>query len=137
MQEIVGSRRIDQLRELLIRNFDDKKSLQSAEFIQIYDTKSQHTWLVVSEEYLYCLIDRIKEDNPRVLWQMSKHELIKNEKLAVELVTVEQSDAGNLDVKIDGKSARKFSTSLFTADEMKEEIVKRISSKMCSEPVLL
>lgn len=50
-------------------------NLADAHLLKIFDTSKQHTWLVVSSEHLYCVLDDVRKDNPRVQWAISKAEL--------------------------------------------------------------
>lgn len=56
------------------RRFSDD-NLRNARSLKIFDTSRQRTWLVASSKRLYCVLDDVRKDNPRIQWAIPKAEL--------------------------------------------------------------
>lgn len=58
------------------KNFDESsEKIETAKSLLIFQTTKQHTWLVSSNERLYCILDDARKPKPRIQWSLSKKTL--------------------------------------------------------------
>jgi hypothetical protein len=77
--------------------------------------------MVTSQKSFCCVLDIRREESPKVLWRMLKDDIIKEGKLDIKLEAEEISEEIGI-VKIGDKRIRKFSVSLFSAEELLDSI---------------
>lgn len=66
---------IEKIKSSELGNSD---SLQNVNYLIIFETTSQKTWLICSKQNLFCVLDEIDSDTLIVRWKMTKHELLDN-----------------------------------------------------------
>jgi hypothetical protein len=116
-----------ELQQLLEKNCQE--SFEPADFLLIYDTNSQHTWLATSDQSLCCVIDLRREPDPKLVWQMPLCRFQKNGEMAIRIAAVEADDDTGY-VRIEDQRRRKFSTSLFSAAELEEQIKQLLVKRL-------
>ena len=110
---------------------DDRSSgdsLADVRSLKIFDTSKQHTWLVASSERLYCVLDDVSKDEPRVQWAISKTELRdKNGDLQVRATSRSRyKSTGLLDIAHHRNWL--FSKSLFSPSSLKEAVKELVEN---------
>ena len=76
------------------RNYDGD-DLAAAHLLLLFSTSRQHTWLIGTNKRLYCILDDVRKDQPKVQWSLGKDEL--------------KDSAGNLTAEISSADRRKNS----------------------------
>lgn len=69
---------------------DPAESLSPDDGLLIFDTKLQKTWLLASNRQLYCVLDDVRKEKPRVQWAMPREELVSANEVSVHLLAREQ-----------------------------------------------
>lgn len=54
----------------------DIESPEQAKCLLIFETSKQHTWLVSTNERLYCILDDVRKPEPHINWSVQKKTLI-------------------------------------------------------------
>lgn len=80
------------------KNFDpNSEDPINSKILLLFKTSKQHTWLVATQERLYCILDDInKNDAPHINWSMSKDQLKANQEILIEITPQENSQKTGL-----------------------------------------
>lgn len=106
------------------------EGIDNANAILIFDTSKQKTWLVATNERLYCILDDIRESEPHINWSMSKQKLISNNSLKISISAKEKSkDTGLVDIGETHKGWL-YSKKLFPLTSIEDTIKRFILSQM-------
>ena len=120
---------IDSIRNS--KNFTDKnEDTQKADALIIFMTSRQHTWLVCTEERLYCILDDLKNKRPHINWSLPKSELVHDSKLIIKINSRNKTaDTGLVDI---GENHRGwlYSKKLFLSQPIETMIRKLISRQI-------
>lgn len=90
--------------------------LNSFNHLIIFETNNQKTWLICSEQNLYCVLDEIDSDTLNVRWKMTKDELLdsqNNLKIDLNIQFDYKDKVANVDFGSNHKSW-KMTKKLFT-----------------------
>jgi hypothetical protein len=88
---------------------------------KIFDTRTQHTWLVATSAALYCVFHNRQQPHARKLWRIVRSDLEIYGKIALQISEAELTDRDGY-LTIDGKRPRKFTRHLFKTLTIKESI---------------
>ena len=68
------------------KNYDvTSEDPATAKTLLLFETSSQHTWLVTTKERLYCILDDVRKPEPHINWSMSRNKIIEGEELKLAL----------------------------------------------------
>lgn len=109
-------------------NFN-KENLDQAKALKIFHTIKQKTWLVSTNERLYCILDDNRKEEPHVKWSIPKSDIIDSNKISIKIKTKDYSEKSGL-VDIGPKEGWKFSKKLFAKVNIKERIKNLITETM-------
>lgn len=69
------------------KNFDSSEEDPSnAETLLLFHTSKQKTWLISTNERLYCILDDIRESEPYINWTIPKEDLVEGDKVTVKIL---------------------------------------------------
>ncbi len=75
------------------------EDLENCEVLTIFKTSKQKTYLIFTNQRMYCVLDDIRKSQPRYNWSMSKRELVKDGELNIEIIEHEKtSETGVVDI---------------------------------------
>lgn len=59
------------------KHFDaSKESTDKANALKIFETSNQQTWLVATDERLYCILDDVRKPKPHINWSIPRSQII-------------------------------------------------------------
>lgn len=102
-----------------------KENLYQAKALKIFHTSKQKTWLILTNERMYCILDDNREEMPHVRWSIPKSDIIDGNKISIEIKIRDYSEKSGL-VDIGPKVGWIFSKKLFTKIGIKKSIEKLI-----------
>lgn len=107
------------------------ESLDDAEALLIFETSKQHTWLIVSSERLYCVLDDNRKPEPALQWTLDRDELMEGDRLVAPIRTRDKSArAGLLD--IGPRKSWLFSKTLYSSGSLEEALTDAVKKKMAT-----
>lgn len=106
-----------------------KEHIEKAQSLLIFQTSKQKTWLVSTKEWLYCILDDIRKENPSIRWSIGKDDLTSGNEIKIIIQTHEKSDDVGL-VDIGPKTGWLYSKDLFVNISIKHSIENLIKSTM-------
>ena len=96
----------------------------------LFETSKQHTWLVATRRRLYCILDDVRNSEPKVNWSMARSALVENGTLKIDLKSRDKSSTAGM-VDIGHKHPNwLFSKKFFTDKKVAEEIRDLVIGKM-------
>ncbi|UIN38326.1 hypothetical protein [Methylobacterium oryzae] len=102
--------------------------------IMIFETMRQHTWFIVSDKKLYCIIDNLRDNGPKISWSVPLSQFSSN--VEADIIAQNTNNSYGLIGVLDRK-VRKFSKSLYSADELKDKLARLIKgAKPAARPAL-
>jgi len=108
------------MRDLLGKG-DAADSFSDADMLLIFETKTQHTWLIATHAALYCVIDNRRQSYPRLLWRIPRDEVIKDGQIILQINEAMLTDRDNYLI-IGRMRPRKFTKALFRSLPVKDSI---------------
>lgn len=102
-----------------------KENLDQAKVLKIFHTSKQKTWLILTNERMYCILDDNREEMPHVRWSIPKSDIIDGNKISIDIKIRDCSEKSGI-VDIGSKVGWKFSKKLFTKVDIKKSIEKLI-----------
>jgi hypothetical protein len=109
------------IRALLEKTRGTDEDFMRSEMLLIFDTQTQHTWLVATNAALYCVFDNRRQAHARRLWRIARSDIERDRKLILQISDAELNDRYGYLI-IDGKRPRKFNKHLFGTLTIKESI---------------
>jgi hypothetical protein len=109
------------IRTSLKKNARPDEQFDEASMLLIFETRTQHTWLVATNAALYCVVDIRRQPHPRKLWRIGRDELVVDNKLTLQLTETAVTD-GDFYIVINRQRPRKFTRRLFEAMSIRESI---------------
>lgn len=107
-----------------------QEKLAHAKALKIFQTSKQQTWLVSTNERLYCILDDNRKDDLHINWSIPKRVLVTGNEVSIKLETRDHSEKSGL---VDIGSKHKnwlYSKKLFKDADIKTEIQKLITETM-------
>ena len=101
---------------------------ESAEPLLIFQTSQQQTWLVASTARLYCILDDLRADQPRVQWSVGFDKFASNELLEGDISTRAKTDKTGI-LLLAGHQAL-FSKKLFTSESIEKQVIRMAREKV-------
>ena len=75
------------------KHFDaQKEDSKDAGTLLIFQTSKQQTWLVSTNERLYCILDDIRKSNLHINWSMSKAMIVTGDAVTLKVETRDKTD---------------------------------------------
>jgi hypothetical protein len=110
-----------EIRTLLARKQPSDEDFLRAEMLEIFDTSTQHTWLMATNMALYCIVDNRRQPHARRLWRIPREDIVTDREITLQISEVALTDRDSY-VIINGKRPRKFNRALFQTLSIKESI---------------
>lgn len=108
-------------RAMLQKDAGPDEDFMRSEMLLIFDTRTQHTWLMATSAALYCVIDNRRQPHARKLWRLARSDIERNGKLVLEIVEAPVTDRDHYLI-IGKQRPRKISKQLFETLTIKESI---------------
>jgi hypothetical protein len=108
------------------QHLDANENYLTAEALVIFESSSQHTWLVATNIALYCIFDWLKNDNPSVVWRIAKDEIVRNNRITLSIDLKDKSRKNGY-VIINAKPPRLYTKSLFSQMPIDQEIMAMLA----------
>ncbi len=103
---------------------------EHTQLLIFFSTSKQRTYLVASQERLYCILDDARKDNPHVNWSMNKEEVMGDDQITLEISTRDKTEKTGL-VNFGPKHKNwLYTKSLFVNQDLKASIEHLIKSTM-------
>ncbi|KAA3616881.1 MAG: hypothetical protein D8M58_17930 [Calditrichaeota bacterium] len=67
------------------KKFSSENELDFTKGLLFFSSSLQRTWLVVSNERLYCILDDKRVETPHINWSIKKKKLLQNDTLLINL----------------------------------------------------
>jgi len=113
------------------KNFNlETENSAGAEALLIFSTSKQRAWFVATSERLYCVVDDLRKEKPRINWSIPKRKLVSDKDVSVKLITREKNElSGFIDI---GETHPNwlYTKRLFVEDHVKSQIRSLIMRKM-------
>lgn len=103
--------------------------LGQAKVLKIFQTSKQRTWLVSTNENMYCILDDNRKEIPHVRWSIPKNNLIYGNKVSIEIKTQSYSDKSGL-VDIGQRHNCLYNKRLFNKIDIETSIQNLITETM-------
>lgn len=121
-KEIRGSIRMSKNYE---GEFADK-----AQVLMIFSTSKQRTYLIASNERLYCVLDDVRQPGPHVNWSLPKAKVTDGQRMTLEVSSRDKTDAAGL-VDLGAQHKRwLFTKGLFKGTSIEEKVEELIMGAM-------
>ncbi|VVB85172.1 Pentapeptide repeats (8 copies) [uncultured archaeon] len=112
------------------KNYDSsREKLAETAVLLIFQTTKQQTWLVSTNEKLYCILDDNRENKPYIDWSIPKRVLIEGKSLSKEIKIREHSDDIGI-VDIGPKKDWFYSKKLFKNSDIKTSIIHLVKENL-------
>ncbi len=113
------------------KNYDaGKESPIDAGALVIFETSKQKTWLVTTQERLYCILDDIREPAMHINWSIRKNLVVSDNSVKLDIKTKDNTAVtGRIDIGENHKNWL-YSKSLFKKRDISSEIGKLITTNM-------
>jgi hypothetical protein len=113
------------------KNFDPKtEDPDKAEALLLFSTSNQHTWLVATQERLYCILDDLRKDKPHINWSIPKRKLVSGQHVSINLRSRDHSQySGLIDIG-DEHPEWLYTKRLFVDNDVKNQIIGLIRRNM-------
>ena len=109
---------------------EDKESPLDSEALVIFETSKQKTWLVITKERLYCILDDVRKQKLNISWSIRKNIVIEDNTVNLKIKTKDNTArTGFVDIGDQHKDWL-YSKSLFKKQDISSEIEKFIIKKM-------
>lgn len=115
------------------KNFDQRsEDLNEAEALLIFRTSRQQTWLVVTSQRLYCILDDLRKSTPHINWSMPKSALVSVDQV---ILPISLRDKGKSTGYIDFGDRHRdwlYTKSLFTDVPIDSQVRHILSRQMAA-----
>jgi hypothetical protein len=92
---------VDGIKKFVVKSKyfnSDEESPERSNALLIFSTPYQHTWLVVTEKRLYCILDDLRKQEPHINWSMKSDDIIRDGKIVLPInVRNKSKDTGLVD----------------------------------------
>lgn len=113
-------------------NFEPgREDVQRAEPLLIFQTSKQQTWLVATNERLYCVLDDLSKSFTRVQWSLPKEKLVVQGEVTVNIGTRDHTQRTGL-LDIGERRSWLYSKKLFTRQSIEALVRNLIRNQMLS-----
>jgi hypothetical protein len=108
----------------------EEENIHDAEALMIFQTSNQQTWMVSTNQRLYCILDDIRNDEPNINWSLAKERLSDGEQVTIAIKSRDKSEkTGLVDIGPEHKNWL-FSKQLFKEQNVDKSIRQLIKNKM-------
>lgn len=109
------------IRALLEKTSSADEDFMRSEMLLIFDTRTQHTWLIATNRALYCVFDNRRQPHARKLWRIARSDIEKDGTLNLQISEAALTERDSYLI-IDGQRPRKFTKDLFETLTIRESI---------------
>lgn len=81
---------LEELRKYKFEKFGDSENLDDTHHLIFFKTRRQQTWLVATNQNLYCVLDDISLNTFDIKWNISKQNLIDQDKVILTISVVSE-----------------------------------------------
>lgn len=126
--------KLEEIKENIFKKYNqiNDENIHKATEILLFESSRQKTWLLITEERFFCVLDDVENDFFRVRWNITKNDIIHGNQLIIKLKTYDYlKNTGKIDF---GKFHKGwlYSKSIYsTHEELKSKIESEIIFKMC------
>jgi len=103
---------LSSIRALLEKTGDVSEDFMRSEPLLIFDTSTQHTWLLATNAALYCVTDNRRQPHARKLWRIARSDIERDGRFILPIGEAELNDRDGYLI-IDGQRPRKFTRPCF------------------------
>lgn len=113
------------------KHFDEQlENVNGAEMLLFFSTSTQQTWLVSTEERLYCILDDVEKDTPHLNWSIPKDQLVSGNEIPIQFSSRDKSaKTGLVDIGPKHKNWL-YTKQLFSQTPIEVAITNVIKKKM-------
>lgn len=127
-------KKLDEIKKFISTNFnlDKDENIDIAAELLIFETTRQKTWILGTEERLFCVLDDVGKDTFNVRWVLTKDELINDKEIVLD-ISIDPSYKKETGLINFGQNHTKwlYSKKLFpSSDELHKKIIDLIEYKM-------
>tara|TARA_B100000315_G_C14442213_1_gene525235 strand:+ start:435 stop:845 length:411 start_codon:yes stop_codon:yes gene_type:complete len=109
------------------KNYEEEDPM-STNLLLIFSTSKQRTYLVASSKRLYCILDDIRKDVPRINWSLRRNSLKSNGQIIINILSRDKTEkTGLVDIGSNHKNWL-FSKKLFERLDIVSSIKNLISA---------
>jgi hypothetical protein len=125
----------DEIIELIEKSdhFDPNlEGTERAKALLIFQTSIQQTWLIATNQRLYCVLDDLEKGFTNVQWAIDRDRLVANNKVKVHISTrdyPQESDIGLVKIEVRDEWWL-YSKKLFTSESIEKQIKNLIADCM-------
>jgi hypothetical protein len=109
-----------------------KENLDQAKALNFFHTSKQKTWLILTKERMYCVLDDNRKEIPVVRRSIPKSKLIDGDKISIDIKIRDYSEKSYI-VDVGSITGWLFSKKLFAEVDIKRSIENLIEIILCSE----
>ena len=109
---------LQDLRRAISKN--EANSIEKVNEMLLFETKLQKTWLICTNNALYCALDDIRKNSSDIRWKLSKTEIIRQNEIKISLNIRDDQHKPEKYGRVDFGNYHKnwlYSKSLFTRPE--------------------
>ena len=107
-----------------------KENLKDADALLIFKTSNQQTWIVSTNERLYCILDDVRKDTPHINWSDPKEQHVSQNMVITKIRVRDKSEkTGLVDIGANHRNWY-FSKDLFRDEGIEKRIQGLIASRM-------
>ena len=110
----------------------NSENLDRAKALLIFSTSKQQTWIVSTNERLYCILEDNRKDDPHINWSIPKKDLINNNEISI-IITTDEDYKEEIGLISFGKEHKNwlYSKKLFkNSDHLRYEVQRLIKESM-------
>lgn len=98
------------------------ESVEKSSCLLLFETSKQRTWLVASSQRLYCVLDDVRKERPKLQWSILKLDLLHDNNLETLIKTRTKTEkTGLVDIGTNHKNWL-YSTRLFTSYSLENQL---------------
>lgn len=133
--------KLEEIKDYISANFsiEQDENIAKAQELIIFETSRQKTWLLVTENKIFCILDDIDKDSFDVRWHLTKDKLVEDNKVILD-IRINSDYKANTGLVDFGQNHKNwlYSKKLFpTSDNLKQKIIGLINHKMLTNWDLL
>jgi hypothetical protein len=118
------------------RSFDQSvEDASHAEALLIFHTSKQQTWLVATNQRLYCVLDDLPGAFTKVQWSMQKSSLTRDGNVAVPISHRDRTDKTGL-LDLGERRGWLFSKRLFERESIEDRVRRLIGEHLTPGPAV-
>lgn len=123
------------IRALLGKTGDPSEEFMRSEQLLIFDTSTQHTWLLATNAALYCVVDNRRQAHARKLWRIARSDIERDGNFILTMGEAELTDRDSYLI-IGEQRPRKFTKRLFETLSIKLSILNMLKNAFSAKALV-